>query len=69
MEELWTPGLKAWFPQEMETPGICLIHVRVTGAEYWDGPGNILTRALSIVRLAVSRDPSVTGEHGTVSVH
>jgi general stress protein 26 len=68
MEELWAPGLKVWFPQELETPGICLIRVRATGAEYWDAPGNIVTKAVSLVRFAISRDPSVMNDHGTVSV-
>jgi general stress protein 26 len=68
MEELWAPGLKVWFPQELETPGICLIRVRVSGAEYWDGPGNILTKAVGMARFAVSRDPSAMGDHGTVTV-
>jgi general stress protein 26 len=68
LEELWSPGLKVWFPQELETPGICLIRVRATGAEYWDSPGNIVTKAVSLVRFAISRDPSVMGDHGKVAV-
>ncbi len=34
--ELWSPVLKAWFPDGVDTPGLGLLRVEVTLAEYWD---------------------------------
>jgi general stress protein 26 len=38
MHELWFPDLETWFPEGLEDPGLALLSVRVTQAEYWEGP-------------------------------
>lgn len=40
MKELWNPALKAWFPQGVEDPDVCLIKVCVDEASYWDNSTN-----------------------------
>ena len=35
-EELWSAPLKAWFPDGLDTPGLALIKVNATSAEYWE---------------------------------
>ncbi|MFN8530076.1 MAG: pyridoxamine 5'-phosphate oxidase family protein [Anaerolineae bacterium] len=43
MEELWNPLLKAWFTEEIDTPGITLLCVDVQKAEYWESDGKLAT--------------------------
>ncbi|KFE98250.1 hypothetical protein IX39_17845 [Chryseobacterium formosense] len=35
LKEKWIEGLDQWFPQGIETPGICLIKVRATEVRFW----------------------------------
>lgn len=39
IEELWNPGMKAWFPEGPSDPDITLVHVRAEHGDYWDAPG------------------------------
>lgn len=39
VEELWNPGMKAWFPNGPADPDISLVHVRAEHGDYWDAPG------------------------------
>lgn len=36
IRELWSPMLKAWFPQGLDDPELALLRVEVAEAEYWD---------------------------------
>jgi general stress protein 26 len=38
MEELWFPDLETWFPEGLDDPGLALLWISVTRAEYWEGP-------------------------------
>lgn len=33
----WDKGLDRWFPQDIDTPGLVLIHARARRIHYWDG--------------------------------
>lgn len=35
MEEKWLDELTQWFPQGIETPGLCLIKVAATRVQFW----------------------------------
>lgn len=35
--EHWTPDLKRWFKEGVDTPGLVLIKVHATRLHYWDG--------------------------------
>ena len=56
-EELWTPVLKAWFPDGLETPGLALIRVRPDTVEYWDAADSTVATTIGILRAAVTGDP------------
>ena len=36
MAEKWLDELTMWFPQGIETPGICMIKVTATRIQFWD---------------------------------
>lgn len=56
-EELYTPTLKAWFPDGLETPRMTLIKVHADTAEYWEGPSSTVGFVLGTVRAAVTKNP------------
>lgn len=56
-EELWSPMLKAWFPDGLETPGLALIKVHADSAEYWESSSSKVVRLIGLARAAVTGDP------------
>ena len=49
IKELWKPVLKAWFPDGPDQPDVALLKVKMTKAEYWDGPSSTISQAVSFV--------------------
>ncbi|MDB5589938.1 pyridoxamine 5'-phosphate oxidase family protein [Enterovirga sp.] len=42
VKELWSEGLRTWFPNGPEDPDIALIRVHPSGGEYWDSPSRTM---------------------------
>jgi len=57
VDELWSPSLKAWFPDGKDTPGLTLIKVHADTAEYWESSSSKVVRLIGAARAAVSGDP------------
>jgi general stress protein 26 len=68
MEELWQPGLIAWFPQKLDTPHITLIKVKVKTAEYWNSSSGAVAYVIALVKAAVTGKSQDMGENKTVSL-
>ncbi|MBL8159221.1 pyridoxamine 5'-phosphate oxidase family protein [Candidatus Saccharibacteria bacterium] len=68
MEELWNPFLKAWFPDDLETPEIALLRVRADTAEYWDSPNGGAIALFGSIKAAVTGKPPKTGDNETVQL-
>ncbi len=68
IEELWSPAMKVFFPGGKDDPNLRLIHVSAESAEYWDGPGGLLGKALYFVLSAVTDDPGTLSDTGTVDL-
>ncbi len=68
MEELWNPILKAWFPDGLETPGICLLKVNVEQAEYWDSPSSTLVQVAGFVKALVTGKRADGGENEKITL-
>jgi general stress protein 26 len=67
-EQLWSPLLKAWFPEGLDTPGLALIRVHAESAEYWDAPhGKVVTLIQYAASVALHRNPPV-GENKVVDL-
>lgn len=58
VEKLWSPSMKLFFPGGKDDPNLRLIRVKAETAEYWDGPGEILGKALHFVLTAVTAEPA-----------
>lgn len=63
MQELWKPELKAWFPKELDEPGIALLKVTVETAEYWDAPAGWVAKTIGFVKAATTGKPASSGEN------
>ena len=69
MEEKWDPSLKAWFPDGLDTSGICLIRVDVADAQYWDAPNQIAVHLYGMLKAAVTGEGvKDAGENEKVSL-
>lgn len=62
IEELWTPNLKAWFPEGKEDPNIGLIKVKITSAEYWDSPSSAVVQLIGMAKAAITGEPYRAGK-------
>jgi general stress protein 26 len=68
IEELWNPILKAWFPEGLDDPTLCLLKVSVEEAEYWDSPNSKLVQIVGFVKALVTGQQADGGEYGKVSL-
>lgn len=68
MEELWNPILKAWFPEGLDDPTLCLLKVAVEEAEYWDSPNSTLVQIAGFVKALVTGQQADGGEYGKVKL-
>ncbi|MCC2546245.1 pyridoxamine 5'-phosphate oxidase family protein [Hymenobacter sp. BT175] len=50
IKDMWTEGLRAWFPKGSDDPNIALLRIEVDRGEYWDQPSNVLVRAFGYVK-------------------
>ncbi|WP_433386685.1 pyridoxamine 5'-phosphate oxidase family protein [Micromonospora sp. KLBMP9576] len=66
-EQLWSPVLKTWFPDGLETPGLTLIRVHASSAEYWDSPSSTVVNLFGFAKAAVTGRPPKAGESHEVS--
>ena len=69
MEEKWDASLNAWFGKGLDTPGICMIAVRVGDAQYWDAPNNTLIHLYGMAKAAITGESvKDAGENEKVSM-
>ncbi|XTZ18366.1 pyridoxamine 5'-phosphate oxidase family protein [Micromonospora echinospora] len=66
VERLWHPALRVWFPAGPDTPGLTLIRLHASSAEYWDSPGSTMVNLLGVARAAVTGRPPRPGENRAV---
>jgi general stress protein 26 len=69
MEELWSPALKVWFREDLDTKGICLLKIHLDSAEYWDTPHSPVVKIVGLVKAMVSDEPYTPGRHTQVDLH
>lgn len=69
MEELWSPELRAWFPDGLDTPGIILIKVAVETAEYWDSRSSVVAHAIGLVKSTITGKAQNVGDNVTLDLN
>lgn len=68
MEELWNPVLKAWFPDGLDDPTICLLKVTAEQAEYWDSPSSTLVQIVGFVKAVATGKRADGGENEKINL-
>lgn len=68
IKELWTPALKAWFPDGPEDPETALLHVAVHEAEYWDSPSSTMVQIVGFLKAVATGQRMDGGENEKLSL-
>ena len=68
IHELWNPMYKAWFPEGEDDPGIAVMRVDVTEAQYWEASSSKLIFGVKYLAAAVTGGSVDVGETGRVKV-
>lgn len=65
-KQLWSEGMRTWFPGGAEDPRISLIAVAIEGAQYWDSPSSTVVHAYGYAKALLTGEPPHPGEVGKV---
>jgi general stress protein 26 len=57
VKELWSEGLRTWFPKGPDDPDIALIRVHPTGGEYWDSPSRTVMQLYGYAKARLTGEP------------
>lgn len=68
IDELYSPAIKAWFPDGKDDPNISLIHVDPDVAEYWDSPNSKLVQVAGFLKALATGKRIEGGENETVKL-
>ena len=68
IDELWSPELKAWFPDGKNDPNVALIRVTPTKGEYWDSPNNVIIHVFGLAKALVTGKTYEPGDNQKVSL-
>lgn len=69
IHDLWSPFVRAWWPEGPEDPSIRLVEIDVDRAEFWDSPSSMLVHAFGIAKAVVTGEPADDiGENAQVSL-
>lgn len=66
--DLWTPAMKAWFPDGPDDPEVALLQVTAEKAEYWDTPHSVVVHAVGFVKATLTGKPYHPGENEKVDL-
>ncbi|MEM8524860.1 MAG: pyridoxamine 5'-phosphate oxidase family protein [Bacteroidota bacterium] len=67
MEELWSPMMKAWYPEGLASEGITLLRVEPEQSEFWEANGNSLVQLFQIGKAIATGTRYDGGEHQKVN--
>jgi len=68
IEELWTPAMKAWFPEGKNDPNIGLIKITIDKAEYWDSPSSTMVQLYGMAKAALTGERPNIGENKKINL-
>jgi general stress protein 26 len=68
MQELWSDIYKAWFPQGLNDPDVCLLKVEVSAAEYWEAKSGKMVQLFGYIKALATGERAQGGEHGTMDL-
>lgn len=68
MKELWSPFLKAWFPEGLEDPSLILISVDVESAQYWESPSSTVVKIVGFTKALLTGQTYKGGETKKIQI-
>ena len=68
VEELWSPVLKAWFPDGLDDPELALLKVSVEKAEYWDAPSSTVVHIVGVAKALATGQPYEPGDNEKIDL-
>jgi general stress protein 26 len=69
IKELWTEGLRTWFPKGPDDPDIALIRIHPTGGEYWDSPSKTVMQLYGYAKARLTGEsPNELADNKKVSL-
>lgn len=68
MEELWSDNYKAWFPQGLNDPDVCLLRVEVSTAEYWEAKSGKMVQLFGYLKALATHERAQGGKHGAMDI-
>lgn len=63
IDELWSPVLKAWFPEGKDDPKLCLLKIPIEQAEYWDSSSSTIVQLFGMVKAIATGTEADYGEN------
>lgn len=66
-EAYFSPFVKAWFPEGLEDPGLILIKVSPSTAEYWDSSSSKMVVLFHLLKAIVKGETYSEGEHDKIN--
>lgn len=67
--KLWSPMMKAWFPEGVDSADLVLLRVELQDVEYWDSPSSPVTKVAGFFKSMVSDQPYKPGHHEKINLH
>ena len=67
IQELWSEGMRVWFPKGPDDQQIALIKVAIRSAEYWDAPSSAMLHVYGYVKARLTGKPPKAGDHKIVN--
>ncbi len=68
MKELWSPILKAWFPDGLDQPDLSMIKVEIEQAEYWETTSGKLVQLFGFVKALATGESADWGENKKIAL-
>ncbi len=68
MKELWSPILKAWFPDGLDDPDLTLLNIEVEQAEYWETTSGKIVQLLGFVKALATGQEADWGENRKIDL-
>ena len=68
IKELWNPVVKAWFPNGVDDPDLCLLKVTPETAYYWDSETGKMIEFFKILTSAVTGKRLADGAEGNLDL-
>ncbi|MEM1328014.1 MAG: pyridoxamine 5'-phosphate oxidase family protein [Bacteroidota bacterium] len=67
MEELWSPMMKAWYPEGLDTPELTLLKIEPDEAALWSASSSKLVQAFQIGKAIITGERYQSGVHEEIS--